>query len=156
MARFMTRYGEVRFKSRKNPSHRKKKAPKRRKASKRAHKKAPKSKQTHSKKVGRWRCECRNRTVTCAGAKHSYKSHAAACGAYKRITSVKAVEGFVRRYGTKKTCMAVCGKTSPHRSTKKRSKTKKRKARRGRRNPPISRKDADAMRRILRRHGYLV
>lgn len=64
---------------------------------------------TYSKKVGRWRCECKGRTVYCAGAKKTYSTPAVACGVYKKINSIKAVESFVSRYGKKKTKTVVVG-----------------------------------------------
>lgn len=96
---------------------------------------------TYSKKVGRWRCECKGRTVVCAGAKHSYKSAPAALTAYKKINSVKSVENFVKRYGKKATCVVVCGmkKTASKRPARRK----------------VTKRNPSNMQRTLRRYGYL-
>jgi len=154
MATFKTRYGVVSFKSKRtNPSAkgRKKSAPKAK----------PKAK-AYSKKVGSWRCECKGRTVTCAGAKHSYRDHGTACGVYKRITSVGDVKRFVARYGKQATKAAVGAKgakTNPKRKKATAAKRRKKvahkaKKAKSRRNPPIRKNERDAILRILRRHGY--
>jgi len=138
MARFRTRYGVVSFKSKaKTRSNPRKKTAK--KASSRSPHKA------YSKKVGNWRCECKGRTVTCAGAKHTYADHGTACAVYKRITSAAAVKRFVDRYGKKATKAAVGAKKTAKTRTKAKS----------RRNPPLSQSEAATMKRVLRKHGYL-
>lgn len=147
---FMTRYGLVTIPTR-NPRKKRGRSKKkqRRKARAKARKtncRNPRKKsRTCTKKVGRWRCSVKARTLTCAGAKHAYKTNAAACAAYKRITSVAKVESFVRRYGSKKTCRAVCGKKSPHAKGKRRNC--------GSRNAPITASQAAAMKAVLRAHG---
>lgn len=146
MPRFMTRHGLVTFRAKKTKAKTKKKAPK-----KKSTKKA--SKKTMSKKVGRWRVECRGRTVYAAGAKHAYKTPAAACAAYKKLTSVKSVEGFVGRYGKKKTKQAVVG-GGKKKATKKKTTKRKNPCDSRRRNAPVSVKDAAVIKRILRKHGY--
>jgi len=150
MARFMTRYGMVDFPVLSNPKKRKGKGKKkaRRKARASARKAAkkrtnPRQKKVCSKKVGRWRVEARGRTVYAAGAKHSYKTAAAACTAYKRLTSVKSVEGFVVRYGKKATKKVVAG-VGKKKSTKRKS---------TRRNAPISASQAASMKAVLATHG---
>lgn len=167
---FRTRYGAVRFKTggsskskkRSNPKGKRKgrgKKKVRRKARSKARKAAknPRTKVKNlSKKVGRWRVECKGRTVYAAGAKHAYKNGPAACAAYKRMTSVRSVENFVSRYGKKATKKAVTGR-GKKKATKKRknpcgSGYKIKKSRR--RNVPISRPDAAVIRRILAQHGY--
>lgn len=107
----------------------------------------------HSKKVGRWRVEVRGRTVVCAGAKHAYKTPAAACAAYKRITSIKSVEGFVHRYGKKATRKVVV--RSKTKKTKKAKKTQKRRVKkRAGRNAPVTAAEAAVIRRVLKKHGF--
>lgn len=140
MPRFMTRHGLVTFRAKKSKTKSSSKSKK--KASKKTPKKAM------SKKVGRWRVECRGRTVHAAGAKHAYKTPAAACAAYKKLNSVKSVEGFVGRYGTKKTKQAVVG------GGKKKATKRKNPCGSRRRNAPVTTKDAATIRRILRKHGY--
>lgn len=114
-----------------------------------------------SKKVGKWRCICKARTVTCAGAKHSYKTPAAACAAYKRITSVKAVESFVTRYGKKATKKAVV-KTKRRNPEETKTAvaapaaTNPRRRKGTKRNAPLSKTDRSALKHILKRHGYRV
>lgn len=148
MPRFKTQFGWVEFKT-------KTKRPAKSKKSKAKAKAKP-----MSKKVGRWRVELKGRTVYAAGAKHGYKDQAAAKGAYKRLTSVKSVENFVKRYGTKKTCAAVCGTGSkgPAKKTHKKAASKGRRRKNpscgSRTNAPISRAEAAKINRILRRHGY--
>lgn len=110
------------------------------------------AKTTMSKKVGRWRVEQKGRSVYAAGAKHAYSSADMARAAYKRITSVKNVEAFVKRYGTKKTQAAVLGLSKTRKAPKKKAASK----RRTRRNAPLSRSEAEATMRILRKHGYRV
>lgn len=152
MAQFMTRYGVVDFptRGRKNPkkSRGKGKKKQRRKARSSARKSAakkrsnPKAKKVCSKKVGRWRVEARGRTIYAAGAKHSYKTAAAACTAYKRLTSIKKVEAFVIRYGKKATKKVVAG-VGKKKATKRKS----------RRNAPMTASQAAAMRGVLAAHS---
>lgn len=116
-------------------------------SAKKSAKKAP-----MSKKVGRWRVEQKGRSVYAAGAKHAYASAEVARTVYKKITSLKSVEAFVKRYGTKKTQAAVLGLSKTRKAPKKKAASK----RRTRRNAPISRSEADAAIRMLRRHGYRI
>lgn len=124
----------------------------RKKAAKNSAKKSAK-KAPMSKKVGRWRVEQKGRSVYAAGAKHAYASAEVARAVYKKITSLKSVEAFVRRYGTKKTQAAVLGLSKTRKAPKKKKAASKR---RTRRNAPISRSEADAAIRMLRRHGYRI
>lgn len=123
----------------------------RKKAAKNSAKKSAK-KAPMSKKVGRWRVEQKGRSVYAAGAKHAYASAEVARTVYKKITSLKSVEAFVKRYGTKKTQAAVLGLSKTRKAPKKKAASK----RRTRRNAPISRSEADAAIRMLRRHGYRI
>lgn len=109
---------------------------------------------TLSKKVGKWRCECNGRTVTCAGAKHTYANAGTACAVYKKITSLKAVEAFVGRYGKKKTKAAVVGKKAKKAPSKRRNPCGSG-MKRTRRNAPMSRSEAAALRKVLKRHNYI-
>lgn len=170
MPSFTTRSGRpVSFKAKQNPKRKKTrskttKTKRLRKAAKkaaRANPRRPAAKKVLSKKVGKWRVECRGRTVYAAGAKHSYQNSAAACAAYKRITSVKSVKSFVSRYGKQSTKAVVLGtskraapksKVAKKRAPKKAAK-RRAKRRNPRRNVPISARDAAAIRRILRTHG---
>lgn len=159
--RFRTRYGYVTIPVRKkNPKKGRGKAKKkqRRKARAKVRKTAKRSnpvKKTLSKKVGRWRVECKGRTVYAAGAKHGYKDSAAAKSAYKRMTSVKSVENFVSRYGKKATKKAVTGMGKKRKATKKASRKPAKKAKQSRRrNVPISAAQAATIRKVLRAHGY--
>jgi hypothetical protein len=133
-------------KTRKNPMAKSKKA-------------APKA---YSKKVGRWRVECKGRTVYAAGAKHTYATPAVACGGYKKITSNKAVEAFVMRYGKKGTKKIVTNTTRTAKKVKKVAPKRKAPAKRRtrlnparRRNAPMSRSEASSVKAMLRKHGYL-
>lgn len=154
MPTFMTRHGRVSFTAQKTNPKRKKtrskttKAKRKRKAVKKAARKTNPGPKTYSKKVGRWRVECKGRTVYAAGAKHAYANKPAACAAYKRLNSVKSIENFVARYGKKATKAAVL-KTSrkPVKKVAKRKGTT-------RKNAPVRSSDAAAMRRILRAHGF--
>lgn len=123
--------------------------PTKRKSAKKA---APK---TMSKKVGRWRVEVKGRSVYAAGAKHAYASAEVARAVYKKLTSIKSVEAFVRRYGTKKTQAAVLGLTKrpTKKAAKKRAPAKKKATKR---NAPITKSEQQAISRMLRRHGYRV
>lgn len=134
-----TKFGPIRVSTKKNPSRKKTQKPK-----------------TLNKKVGRWRVECRGRTVYAAGAKHSYKTPAAACTAYKRLTSIKSVEGFVSRYGKKKTKKVVVGVKKTKKAKKKTSRKGKQKNPRSHRsNAPLTRSERSSLKSILRKHGYV-
>lgn len=158
MPKFKTRYGWVEFPASRNPKKRGKGKQKQRRKARASARKASRPKTnpmacSRSKKVGRWRVEVKGRTVHAAGAKHSYVDSAAACRVYKAMTSMAKVENFVRKYGKKATRKAVVG-APKKRVTRKTSKRVTKKASRRRRNAPISKRDAAAISRILRGHGY--
>lgn len=115
---------------------------------------------TLSKKVGKWRVECKARTVYAAGAKHTYSTPAVACGVYKKITSNKAVESFVMRYGKKGTKKIVTrttrtAKKAPAKRRVTKRTTKRKNPTRRKRNAPMSAREASSVKAMLKKHGYL-
>ena len=109
-----------------------------------------------SKKIGRYRVTRKGRTVTAAGAKRAYPTLIAAKAAYTRIKSMKALRGFVAKYGKVKTKIAVGVKKTSKKAAKRRApkRAKKRAKKRTRRNAPMSASEAASLRRLLAKHKY--